>query len=89
MRYVVESANLILFWLVPIFYDFDLVPRKFAAIYQYNPVAAMVLALRNVLMKSTPPPDTLLWKLIGSSTLVLLAGLFMFRSLERRFYEHL
>jgi lipopolysaccharide transport system permease protein len=89
VRYAVESSNVILFWLVPIFYDFKIVPRRFASLYEYNPVAALVLALRKILMEGAAPPPTLMWKLAGSSLLVFGAGWLVFTRLERRFYEHL
>ena len=40
----------------------------------YNPVAAMVLALRNILMERIPPPATLLIKLSISSFAMLVLG---------------
>src|SRR5204862_5623919 len=61
MRYVVESCNTILFWLVPIFYF--KIPERFYSIYQLNPVAALVLASRNILLDAKAPPNTLLIKL--------------------------
>ena len=67
IRYVVESCNTILFWLVPIFYDFSIIPRRYREIYQFNPVSALVLALRNVLLDGVPPPSSLLLKLALSS----------------------
>jgi lipopolysaccharide transport system permease protein len=89
MRYVVESANTVLFWLVPIFYGFEKIPAKYVGIYEVNPVAALVLALRNILMNAEPPGATLMWKLGLGSIATLIAGWAMFRSLERRFYDHL
>jgi lipopolysaccharide transport system permease protein len=89
MRYAVESANTILFWLVPIFYRSEIVPARYVDIYDYNPVAALVLAMRRILMESRPPGSTLMWKLSVSSILVLTIGWAIFRGLQRRFYDHL
>lgn len=89
MRYVVESTNLVLFWLVPIFYPFSMIPPQYGAIYQLNPVAAMVLAQRNVLMDGIAPPGTLLMKLAGASVLVFLIGWFTFQRLKHRLYDYL
>ncbi len=89
MRYVVESANTILFWLVPIFYRSEIVPAKYIDVYLYNPVAALVLALRRILMEATPPGSTLMWKLSLGSLATLALGWTMFRMLQRRFYDHL
>ncbi len=89
MRYVVESSNTILFWLVPIFYPFSLIPARFSGIYELNPIAALVLATRNVLLDAKAPPSTLLWKLSISCILVFLLGWGVFQLLKRRFYDHL
>ncbi len=37
-RYLVESANTLLFWIVPIFYSFNKVPPEYREFYQLNPV---------------------------------------------------
>ncbi len=88
-RYVVESINAVLFWLVPIFYSFEIIPPRFSDIFQLNPVAALVLALRNILMRGLPPPPSLLIKLSLVSLLMLAAGLFVFRRLKQDFYDYL
>jgi lipopolysaccharide transport system permease protein len=89
MRYLVESFNLVLFYLVPIFYPLSMIPPRFAPVYQLNPVAAMVLAQRNVLMEGVAPPGSLMWKLAISSTLVFVVGFFVFQRLKHRLYEYL
>ena len=88
-RYVVESASTVLFWLVPIFYSFADIPLKFQEIFWYNPVAAMVMALRNILMSAAPPPTSLLIKLTFSSFFMLGLGCLVFRKLKHGFYDYL
>jgi lipopolysaccharide transport system permease protein len=88
-RYVVESANIVLFWLVPIIYDFSMIPAQYRDIYQYNPVAALVLAMRAVLLEDKAPSDVLLTKLALVSFSILTIGWLTFRRFKLRFYDHL
>ena len=88
-RYIVESVNTVLFWLVPIFYGFESIPPKLKDFYQYNPVAALVLCMRNVLMEGTAPPPETLWKLAAVSGATFLVGLLVFRQGKHAFYEHI
>ncbi|MBM3813485.1 MAG: ABC transporter permease [Acidimicrobiia bacterium] len=89
MRYVVESCITILFWLVPIFYSPAIIPREYVNIYEINPIAAMVFAMRYILLDGVAPPTTLLFKLAISSMLVFLLGWSIFTRLKRRFYDYL
>jgi ABC-type polysaccharide/polyol phosphate export permease len=89
MRYVVESANTVLFWLVPVFYSFSLIPLQYREIYQYNPVAAVVLMMRNILLEGRPPLMHTLSLLAVVSFVMLAAGLAVFTWLTKGFYEHL
>lgn len=88
-RYVVESANVVLFWLVPIFYPFAMIPPQYRDIYQYNPVAALVLASRRILLDGQAPPQSLLIKLALSSSVVFVLGFAVFQRLKRGIYEYL
>jgi ABC-type polysaccharide/polyol phosphate transport system ATPase subunit/ABC-type polysaccharide/polyol phosphate export permease len=55
IRYLVESASTVLFYLVPIFY-FPANSQKFAFVYKYNPLAAVVFALRFTETRVLQPP---------------------------------
>lgn len=89
VRYVVESANTVLFWLVPIFYSFAIIPPAYHALYQYNPIAAVVMACRNVLLEAKAPPSSLLEKLVLVSLGFLVFGFWFFGRLKRRFADYL
>ena len=88
-RYVVESATTILFWLVPIFYSFASIPDKFKGVYEFNPVAALVLMMRTILLDGRAPVTSTLRNLIFVSFFTFVTGWFIFRKLKRGFYEYL
>jgi len=88
-RYVVESINAMLFWLVPVFYPIEKVPARYAGIYEVNPVAALVGTLRNILLESTEPRYLTVAKLAAVSFFMLGAGLLAFRKLKQGFYDYL
>jgi ABC-type polysaccharide/polyol phosphate export permease len=88
-RYLVESVTLVLFWLVPIFYSFTIIPEKYINIYRFNPVAALVMAMRNILIDRKPPPLSLVENLVIVAALTMTLGLVVFRKLKPRFYEHI
>lgn len=88
-RYVVESGLTVLFWLVPIFYPFSIIPVQYRDLYQYNPVAALVLAMRQVLLEGEPPRAILMTKFACVSLLTFAIGHFIFRRLAKRVYDYL
>jgi ABC-type polysaccharide/polyol phosphate export permease len=88
-RYLVESFNTVLFYLVPIFYSFSIIPPRYAGIYQFNPVAAMVLATRNILLDGKSPPLSLVSNLLVVAAFTTSLGLLIFTRLKPRFYEHM
>jgi lipopolysaccharide transport system permease protein len=89
MRYVVESTNTVLFWLVPVFYPFSRIPERFIPIYLVNPVAALVMAMRNILLENKAPAHSLLVNLTIAATVMLIVGFVTFRRLQRHFYDYL
>jgi ABC-type polysaccharide/polyol phosphate export permease len=88
-RYVVESLNTVLFWLVPIFYAMSLVPAQYRGLYLLNPVAVLTLCLRSVLIEAKAPPLDLLLRLLAVSGVFLLMGLAAFRGMKGRLHDYL
>lgn len=89
MRYLIESTNTVLFWMVPIVYSFSVIPAVYAEIYQLNPLAALILAMRNILMEGQAPRWELLVKLTAVAIFTFTFGFIIFQRLKRRFYDHL
>src|SRR5260370_12914186 len=87
-RYVVESVNTVLFWMVPIFYSFSDVPARYSELYALNPVAALVLILRTILIQASPPLPATLYKLAGSAFLMRFVGMLVIGRLKQRFYDY-
>jgi len=89
IRYIVESTNTVLFWLVPVFYSFALIPPAYSEIYKLNPLAALILAMRTIVLDGAAPHSELLVKLSISSTCVFILGWIVFGKLKKRFYDYL
>jgi ABC-type polysaccharide/polyol phosphate export permease len=89
LRYIIDSIIRVMFWIVPVFYGMESVPLKFRGLYEYNPVAALVIALRKIVIDAAAPDPALLMKLGFSSLAMLAVGWLIFRRLQNRFYEQL
>lgn len=88
-RYVVESVNTVLFWLVPIFYGFEIIPRRYQPVFEINPVAALVICLRKILLEGVAPARSTLVNLSSVAFVTLAVGVLVFRKGKRAFYEHI
>jgi ABC-type polysaccharide/polyol phosphate export permease len=89
MRYVVESVIMVMFWLVPIFYGFENIPKRYAYIYELNPVAALIFALRSILLHAAQPHTATVVKLTVVSFMVFAIGWVAFQRMKDSFYEHI
>ncbi len=89
VRYLVEASNVVMFWLVPIFYSFGMVPERFRMLYFMNPITGVVVANRDVLLQNRAPQATVLAPLIIISLLCLVLGFAVFDRLERNLADQL
>jgi homopolymeric O-antigen transport system permease protein len=89
VRYLVEASSVVMFWLVPIFYSLQMVPERYRPIYLLNPIAAVVVAGRNVLLQAQAPPAGVMVPLVVVSFGCLALGLTVFGRLERDLADYL
>ena len=78
-----------LFYLTPIFYDLNSVPKEFQPLYQLNPMVPLLEAYRAILLKGTQPD----WQALLIVTLVVAVilpiSLAIFRRQSNTFVEEL
>lgn len=89
VRYLVEVSGLVLFWLVPIFYSFQMVPARYHAVYLINPIACVVLAEREVLLGGTAPSLGFVGALATVSISCLALGFVIFGRLKQNVADYL
>ena len=77
------------FWLfaTPVAYSSSVISAKWQILYSLNPMAGVVTGFRWALLGSGNGPDTALWVSAAISVLLLISGLFYFRSMEKTFAD--
>jgi lipopolysaccharide transport system permease protein len=77
------------FWLfiTPVAYSSSVISDKWQLLYSLNPMAGVVNGFRWALLGSGNGPDAALWVSVAISVLILVSGLFYFRSMEKTFAD--
>jgi lipopolysaccharide transport system permease protein len=77
------------FWLfaTPVAYSSSVISEKWLLLYSLNPMAGVVNGFRWALLGSGNGPDAALWVSVAISVLILVTGLFYFRSMEKTFAD--
>ena len=78
-----------LFYLTPIFYDLNSVPKEFQPLYQLNPMVPLIEAYRAILLKGTQPDWQALLIVSLVVAVILPIGLTIFRRQSNTFVEEL
>ena len=78
-----------LFYLTPIFYDLNSVPKEYLIFYQLNPMVPLLEAYRAILLKGTQPDWQALLIVSLVVAVILPIGLAIFRRQSNTFVEEL
>ena len=78
-----------LFYLTPIFYDLNSVPKEFQPLYQLNPMVPLIEAYRAILLKGTQPDWQALLIVSLVVAVILPISLAIFRRQSNTFVEEL
>ncbi len=79
----------LLFFVTPVFYSDDRFPKKYQAILNLNPVAQIIGAYREILLRGIVPEPRILSWIAFISLLLLFAGYQLFQRMRNRFVEEL
>ncbi|MPZ22995.1 MAG: ABC transporter permease [Dehalococcoidia bacterium] len=86
LEHLTEVAMTLLFYVTPIIYPLDLVPDRYQWILLINPMTCLIEGWRDVLVDNRLP-GLELWPAVALSAVLLAAGAFMYRRLERHFAD--
>jgi ABC-type polysaccharide/polyol phosphate export permease len=88
VAFIVTTALTLLYWLTPIIYPITFVPEPYKTLLHFNPVASILVALRNCLLDGHAP-SLLTWAgMVGPSFLALAIGWGLFRHYERMVLDY-
>jgi lipopolysaccharide transport system permease protein len=87
VNYVLPFLTQFWFFATPVAYSAKAISEKWQLVYSLNPMAGVVNGFRWALLGIGNGPDAGLWVSVGISVLILISGLFYFRSMEKTFAD--
>jgi len=87
INYVLPFLTQFWLFLTPVAYSAKLISAKWQAVYSLNPMAGVVNGFRWALLGTKTGPDLNMAVSVAISVIVLISGLFYFRSMERTFAD--
>ncbi len=87
VRYVVPFLTQLWLFITPIAYPSSILPARWQLVYGLNPMAGVVKGFRWALLGNTPAPGPIIIASSLASLLILIGGVFYFRSMERTFAD--
>lgn len=89
LEYFINVLMMLWFYLCPIVYSAELIPKQYEKIFNLNPMLHLINSYRDVLYYQSLPRIKSLLILFVISSLLLILGYKAFKNLEKRFVEEL
>jgi lipopolysaccharide transport system permease protein len=83
VAYLVSTTLMLLYWLAPIVYPFEIVSERYRRILVFNPFAAILIGLRDAVMHGAWPSRMIWAGMLLPTAIIVLAGWAIFRHYER------
>jgi lipopolysaccharide transport system permease protein len=87
VNYVLPFLTQFWLFLTPVAYSASVISDRWQLVYSLNPMAGVVNGFRWALLGTATGPSTAMAVSVGISMVVLITGLFYFRSMERTFAD--
>ena len=89
VRYLVECSGLVMFWMVPVFYNLEMIPARYRTLYMMNPIAVVAVIDRQIMYAATTPSFGLMLQMSVVSVTVFAIGFAVFGRLQRNLADYL
>lgn len=89
LEYFVSVLMMLWFYLTPVLYEINMIPPKFQAIFNLNPMVHIITAYRQILYYQQAPNVLYLLGILVACFGLLLVGNFIFHRCEKKFAEEL
>ncbi len=89
LEHFVQIALMLLFYATPIVYSGETIPEAFTFIIDYNPMAHIINAYRDIFYNQVKPDLSSLAMVLGVSIILVIIGYFIFKKLQKGFAEEL
>jgi lipopolysaccharide transport system permease protein len=83
VAYLVSTALMLLYWLTPLVYPFEIVSERFRRLMIFNPFAAILIGMRDAVMLGVWPARMTWLGMLTPTAVVVVAGWLIFRHYER------
>lgn len=89
IQYLLSLVIVLWFYITPVIFPTDLIPEQYRTIMQFNPMAVIINAYRQVVLAGGSPNLTSLGLALSLSMVVLFIGFSYFKSREKIFADNI